>query len=138
MVFGEPILLGQQRYDNFAEALDETTIYALSRSRLEQYLLSTPRTAARVAEILGRRLVEMECIGRHATVIALTREQIATLAGTSRETTTKVLGDLTERGLIPAEPGPDHRPRPGRDHRGERRLTTRTIIRYFSILRFIS
>ncbi len=32
--------------------------------------------------------------------MALTHEQIAALAGTSRETTTKVLGDFAERGLI--------------------------------------
>jgi CRP-like cAMP-binding protein len=33
-------------------------------------------------------------------VVALTHEQIAALAGTSRETATKVLGDYAERGLI--------------------------------------
>jgi CRP-like cAMP-binding protein len=33
-------------------------------------------------------------------VVALTHEQIAALAGTSRETATKVLGDLADRGLI--------------------------------------
>ena len=33
-------------------------------------------------------------------VVALTHEQVAALAGTSRETATKVLGDFAERGLI--------------------------------------
>jgi CRP-like cAMP-binding protein len=33
-------------------------------------------------------------------VVALTHEQVAALAGTSRETATKVLGDFADRGLI--------------------------------------
>jgi CRP-like cAMP-binding protein len=33
-------------------------------------------------------------------VVAITHEQIAELAGTSRETATKVLGDFAERGMI--------------------------------------
>jgi CRP/FNR family cyclic AMP-dependent transcriptional regulator len=32
--------------------------------------------------------------------VRVTHEQLAALAGTSRETTTKVLGDLVDRGLI--------------------------------------
>ena len=32
--------------------------------------------------------------------VAITHEQLAALAGTSRETTTKILGELAELGLI--------------------------------------
>jgi CRP/FNR family transcriptional regulator, cyclic AMP receptor protein len=128
-IFGEMVLLGQHMYDNFAEALDETVVCVMSTADVHRFLLSDPRIAARIAEILGNRLVEMERrlsdsvfksvpqrvagtlatlaaqqrrygLGPRSPVVALTHEQIAALAGTSRETATKVLGDYAERGLI--------------------------------------
>jgi CRP-like cAMP-binding protein len=128
-IFGEMVLLGQHMYNNFAEALDETVVCVMSRSDVHRFLLSDPRIAARITEILGNRLVEMERrlsdsvfksvpqrvagtlatlaaqqrrygVGHRSPVVALTHEQIAALAGTSRETATKVLGDYAERGLI--------------------------------------
>jgi CRP/FNR family transcriptional regulator, cyclic AMP receptor protein len=128
-IFGEMILLGQHMYDNYAEALDQAVVCVLGRSYVQQHLLSDPRIAARITEILGQRLVEMErrlCdtvfksvpqriagtlttlagqqrrlgVGPRAAQVALTHEQLAALVGTSRETATKVLGDLADRGLI--------------------------------------
>jgi CRP-like cAMP-binding protein len=128
-IFGEMVLLGQHMYDNYAEALDEAVVCVMSRSSVQQHLLSDPRIAARITEILGQRLVEMErrlCdtvfksvpqrvagtltalagrqrrlgVGARSAQVALTHEQLAALVGTSRETVTKVLGDLADRGLI--------------------------------------
>jgi len=128
-IFGEMLLLGQQMYDNFAEALDETVVCVMSAADVHRYLLSDARIAARIAEILGRRLAEMERrlsdsvfksvpqrvagtlvalagqqrrtpLPSRGPVVGLTHEQIAALAGTSRETATKVLGDFAERGMI--------------------------------------
>jgi CRP-like cAMP-binding protein len=128
-IFGEMILLGQRMYDNFAEALDETVVCVMSRADVRRFLLSDPRIATRIAEILGQRLAEMErrlsesffksvpqrvastlvtlagqqrwpTLTSRGQVVAMTHEQIAALAGTSRETATKVLGDFAERGLI--------------------------------------
>lgn len=128
-IFGEMVLLGQHMYDNFAEALEETVVCVMSTADVQRFLLSDPRIAARIAEILGKRLVEMERrlsdsvfksvpqrvastlltltgqqrrhgLASRGPVVALTHEQIAALAGTSRETATKVLGDFAERGLI--------------------------------------
>jgi CRP/FNR family cyclic AMP-dependent transcriptional regulator len=128
-IFGEMVLLGQQMYDNFAEALEETVVCVMSRPDVHRFLLSDPRIAARIAEILGSRLAEMEQrlsdsvfksvpqrvasvlvnltgqprrygLPSRGRVVALTHEQIAALAGTSRETATKVLGDFAERDLI--------------------------------------
>ena len=127
-VFGEMVLLGQQMHDNFAEALDEVVVCVMSRADVHRFLLSDPRISARISEILGRRVAELErrltdtvfksvpervaatlCLlareqqrrplGR-GVQIALTHEQIAALTGTSRETTTKVLGEYAERGLL--------------------------------------
>ncbi len=127
-VFGEMMLLGQQMHDNFAEALDDVVVCVMSRADVHRFLLSDPRIAARISEILGRRVAELErrltdtvfksvperiagmlCLlaaeqQRHplsrGVQIALTHEQIAALTGTSRETTTKVLGEYAERGLL--------------------------------------
>jgi CRP/FNR family cyclic AMP-dependent transcriptional regulator len=120
-VFGEMILLGQQMHDNFAEALDEVVVCVMSRADVHRYLLSDPRIAIRISEMLGRRVAELErrlsdtvfksvpqrvaatlCLlaanqqkrplGR-GVQLALTHEQIAALTGTSRETATKVLDE---------------------------------------------
>ncbi len=128
-IFGEMVLLGQHMYDNYAEALDEAVVCVMSRDDVHKFLMTDPRIAARIATILGTRLAEMErrlsdtvfksvpqriaatlttlggqqrrlALGPRVTVVALTHEQLAALAGTSRETTTKVLGEFAEAGLV--------------------------------------
>jgi CRP-like cAMP-binding protein len=128
-IFGEMVLLGQSMHDNYAEALDEAVVCVLSRACVQKYLLSDARISARISEILGQRLREMERrlsdsvfksvpqriastlvalagqqrrygLASRAPVVALTHEQIAALVGTSRETATKILGDFAELGLI--------------------------------------
>lgn len=128
-IFGEMVLLGQHMYDNFAEALEETVVCVMSRADVHRFLLSDARIATRIAEILGKRLAEMErrlsdsflksvpqrvastlvtltaqhrrpSLTARGPVVSITHEQLAALAGTSRETATKVLGDFAERGLI--------------------------------------
>ncbi|MGH2705859.1 MAG: Crp/Fnr family transcriptional regulator [Actinomycetota bacterium] len=127
-IFGEMVLLGQRMHDNFAEAIEEAVVCVMNRDDVQRLLLSDPRIAARIAEILGARLAEMERrlsdtvfknvhqrIARSlATLLSerrpgilsrppqvlLTHEQIAALVGTTRETATKVLGDLADEGLI--------------------------------------
>ncbi|PCG83116.1 cyclic nucleotide-binding protein [Streptomyces sp. WZ.A104] len=128
-IFGEMVLPGQRMYDNFAEALDDVTVCIMSRADVHRFLLSDARIAARITEILGRRLTDLEqrlsdsvfksvpqriattlltltaetrprVLGVRSPQIALTHQQIAALAGTSRETTTKVLRDFADQYLI--------------------------------------
>ncbi|WP_226962763.1 Crp/Fnr family transcriptional regulator [Streptomyces sp. C8S0] len=128
-IFGEMVLLGQRMYDNFAEALDDVTVCVMSRADVHRFLLADARISARITEILGRRLTDLEqrlsdsvfksvpqriattlltlaaqsrplVLGARSPQIALTHQQIAALAGTSRETTTKVLRDFAEQHLI--------------------------------------
>ena len=124
-VFGEMVLVGQSMHDSYAEALDDVTVCVMSRSDVRRLLLADPRVAARISEILGRRLAALEqrlsdtvfksvpqrvgetlltlasqrSLGR-APVVQVTHEQLAALVGTSRETTTKVLGELAARGVV--------------------------------------
>jgi len=127
-IFGEMLLLGQQMHDNFAEALDDVTVCVMSRSDVQRFLLSDARIAARITGILGSRVSQLErrlsdtvfksvpqriastlclladdehqgLLGR-GIQIQLTHEQVAALAGTSRETTTKILNEYADRGLV--------------------------------------
>jgi CRP-like cAMP-binding protein len=140
-IFGWMVLLGQRMYDNFAEALDDVTVCVMSRADVHRFLLSDARISARITEILGRRLTDLEqrlsdsvfksvpmgvpplersrewgsiattlltlaaetrprVLGARGPQIALTHQQIAALAGTSRETCTKVLRDFADQHLI--------------------------------------
>jgi CRP-like cAMP-binding protein len=124
-IFGEMVTVGQQMHGSFAEAMDEVAVCVMGRSDVRRLLLGDPRIAARIAETMGRRLGELEqrlsdavfksvperVAGTVATLaqgrgrlrggqVRITHEQLAALAGTSRETTTKVLGDLAGQGLI--------------------------------------
>jgi CRP/FNR family cyclic AMP-dependent transcriptional regulator len=128
-IFGDMVLLGQRMYENFAEALEDSVVCVMSRTDVQRLLLSDPRIALRIAEILGARLIEMErrlsetvfksvaqrIAGTLVTLaggggflgamkrspqVVLTHEQLAALVGTSRETATKVLGDFAGRGLV--------------------------------------
>ena len=124
-IFGEMVIVGQQMHDSFAEALDDAVVCVMSKADVRNLLLGDPRIAARISETLGRRIGQLEQklsdavfktvperiagalvtlseagtsrrLGRGVQV-KLTHEQ---LAATSRETTTKVLGGLADRGLI--------------------------------------
>jgi CRP-like cAMP-binding protein len=124
-IFGEMVAVGQQMHGSFAEAMDEVVVCVMGRPDVRRLLLGDPRIAARIAETMGRRLGELEqrlsdavfksvperVAGTVATLaegrsrlrggqVRITHEQLAALAGTSRETTTKVLGDLAGQGLI--------------------------------------
>jgi len=124
-IFGEMVIVGQQMHDSFAEALDEVVVCVMNQHDVRRLLLSDPRIAARISETLGRRIAQLEQrlsdavfktvperIARALAVMAtsrpltktsqvnITHEQLAALAGSSRETTTKVLGDFAQQGLI--------------------------------------
>lgn len=120
-VFGEMAVLGQHLEQTFAETTEPCVVCLMSRADVERLLLSDPRIATRVAELLGSRVADLErrlgdsvlksvperiaatlarmAAGGSAT-IRLTHEQLADLVGTSRETATKVLGDLADRRLV--------------------------------------
>jgi len=127
-IFGEMVIVGQRMHDSFAEALDEVVVCVMTKADVRRLLLGDPRIAARISETLGRRRGELEQLlsdavfksvperiagalvtlasarsGRplgRGVQIRLTHEQLAALAATSRETTTKILGEFADRGLV--------------------------------------
>jgi len=101
----------------------------MSRDHVRHQLLADPRIAARIAETLGRRLLETErrlsdmalksvhqrvaatlatfasdrlrySVSAPGVHVALTHDQLAALAGTRRATAAKAVGELADRGLI--------------------------------------
>jgi CRP/FNR family cyclic AMP-dependent transcriptional regulator len=127
-IFGEMAILGQGMHERHAEALAPYVLCLMSRADVQTLLLSDLRIALRIAETLGRRLLEAEqrladfalkaLPQRLATLLAalaerqpprlfrpqqrelrLTHEQLADLVGTHRETATKVLNELRAAGL---------------------------------------
>lgn len=121
--FGEMSILGQGMYDSFAEALENCTICAMSRSDVERLLVSKPIVALRVLNVVGNRLKNAEealenlafknVSGRTASLLlrlveghrdgvisGLTHQDMAEMIGTFRETMTQTLNDLKSTGLI--------------------------------------
>ena len=126
-VFGEMMLVGQRMYDNYAEAIEETSICQLSVAEVERHMLSDPRIAIRISRHLGEQVARLEerltdlalrplqarvastlvrlvesqrpTRNRHVT-IRLTHDQLAGLLGATRESTSKAMADLAIRGLI--------------------------------------
>lgn len=128
-VFGEMVLVGQRMYDSYAEAIDDVLVCRLGTGDVERLLLADVRIAVRVARILGERVGELEdrltdlalrpLVSRVAVTllnlarssrgsgpfarapeVRLTHEQIAGVIGATREATSRVLGDFSERGLV--------------------------------------
>lgn len=126
-VFGEMAALGQRLDQTYAETLEPCVVCLMSRADVERLLLSDARVATRIAEFLGGRIAELErrlgdSVLKHAPericallarlvrasgndTIRLTHEQLADLAGTSRETVTKVLGELAGRRVVELKRG---------------------------------
>jgi CRP/FNR family transcriptional regulator, cyclic AMP receptor protein len=122
-LFGEMTLLGQQMHNTFAEALDDCTIYVMSRADLERVILDKPIVGLRMLEATSRRLNEAErrlddmafkgiparlasLLLRLSTdqesdeIVGLTHQDLAETIGTYRETATQVLNDMKAEGLI--------------------------------------
>lgn len=128
-LFGEMDLIGQHMGEGFAEAIEPTVLCLMSEQDVRSMLLADPRIATRIIAGLGRRLADVEqrladsvlksapqrvaavlcrlaataptgLFGRRPGEIRLTHEQLADLVGTTRETTTKLLGELRDAGLV--------------------------------------
>jgi CRP/FNR family cyclic AMP-dependent transcriptional regulator len=129
-LFGEMDLVGQRMGDGFAEALEPSVLCLMSEHDVRTLLLADGRIAGRIIAGLGRRLAEVEqrladtvlkpvpqrlaavlcqlveaapetgLLSPRGPEIRLTHEQLADLVGTTRVTTTKLLGDLRDAGVV--------------------------------------
>lgn len=125
-VFGNMPILGQDMGASYAEALEKSTLCQLSQPQVEQFFLADSRISQQVAIILARRVSDLErrisdlalrpLAQRIASLllsfakpsplpwkeeyVKLTHEQLANLAGATREAVSKVLSDLAHKGMI--------------------------------------
>ena len=121
--FGEMSLVGQGMYDAFAEAVEDSTICAMSRSDVEGLLTTKPTVALRLLQVIGQRLNDAEraleelafknVAARLSSLLlrladdqeepivsGLTHQDLADMTGTFRETATQTLNELKAAGLI--------------------------------------
>ena len=122
-VFGEMALIGQGMHNTFAEAIENCVLCVMSREDVERLLITKPKVALRIFEVLGRRLKEAEArleeiafkgiparlasllLALSAeqgsdTITGLTHQDLAEQVGTYRETTTQTLNHFKAEGLI--------------------------------------
>jgi len=128
-IFGEMSLVGQRMYGAYAQALSACTLCLMSREHVTHLLFGDRRIALRIAEVLSERLTEVENrlidfayrriperLARLLLQLAqphqgfwsrvqrlevrYTHEELAEMAGTTRETTTKLLGEMRTLGFI--------------------------------------
>ncbi|WP_225973214.1 Crp/Fnr family transcriptional regulator [Nesterenkonia natronophila] len=91
-VFGEMLLVGQQMYDNYAEALEDSVVCQLSVSDVEQHLLTDPRIAVRIARLLGGQAARLEERLTDLALRPLAARVAKTLLTRNEPTTARSLG----------------------------------------------
>jgi len=125
--FGEVLLLGQDTYNCFAEAVNNSTVCGMNKHDIEQILAQKPAVAFALLQKLGQRFVRLESqlldtafkgtLARLATLLlhlarpqmngkqtlvvdGLSHEELAERLGVYRETVSTALRDLKETGAI--------------------------------------
>ncbi|OGB77331.1 MAG: hypothetical protein A2496_19200 [Burkholderiales bacterium RIFOXYC12_FULL_60_6] len=111
-----------------AQAVDEVVLFILPQSRLETSLENEPELTLALLQMLSQRLSHLahlseglgistvaqrinDCLMAYMDyaasppVVALTHEELATLAGTVREVVTRHLAKLERQGVVRLEPG---------------------------------
>jgi CRP-like cAMP-binding protein len=115
--------IGQGMHNSFAEASENCVLYVMSRNDVERLLITKPKVALRIFEVLGRRLrraeERLEEIARKGIPARLaslllqvasetgsdiikgyTHQDLGEQIGTYRETTTQTLNAFKTDGLI--------------------------------------
>lgn len=128
-VFAEVVLFDQGPYPATAEAVEDTTVSLLYNSDMERLLYSHPVLAVKLLRLMSKRLRQSQILirdlalhdayGRMASLLlrfafregqktsegivldlALTRQDMANMIGTSRETVARILSRFQKDGLL--------------------------------------
>lgn len=128
-IFGESALFDDEPRRNFAEVLDDAQICAIDKREFEKVAMSNPSVSLKIAQIVEHRLNEAQeqienlvfydvqtrlsrLLLKLADIhgervengvqigIKLTHEDIASLIGSTRETTSKILNEFRANGWI--------------------------------------
>jgi len=120
-MFGEVAVFENKPYPASAQAVAETKVVGIKRKDFLSFLAHRPQVALRIINVLGGRLRDAQSRLRDlagerveqrlASVLLMlssklgltlpfTRQEIADMAGTTTETTTRFLSHLKERSII--------------------------------------
>ncbi|MFK7906861.1 MAG: Crp/Fnr family transcriptional regulator [Chitinophagales bacterium] len=128
-LFGELAILGKQRHNEFAQALDDTEIYALPIELMRDLMQRNNRLNIELTQLVGERLVKAQnrlesqlfrdtrsriiefirdLAVEHGQKVGFdtlvkrffTHQDIANITGTSRQTVTTILNELRADNLI--------------------------------------
>ena len=127
-IFGEFALTDETTRSNMAQALDDTLMWVFGKRDFIRFLETRPKLAMNYIRLVGRRRRRMEkklsditakdvaarvCELLHEIstssaeadaaremLVPLTHQDVASLIGAARQTTTTVLNDLERRGII--------------------------------------
>lgn len=119
-MFGEVAVFENRSYPASAQAVARTRVLGISREDFLAFLTDRPQVALRIINVLGGRLRDAQgrlrdlagerVEQRIAAVLVMlssklgdtlpfTRQEIADMAGTTTETTIRVMGQLRSRGI---------------------------------------
>ena len=128
-IFAEVVLFDQGVYPATAEAVEETRVWLLRNGDMEVLLQNHPKLAVNLLRLMGRRLRQAQLLirdlalhdtcGRLAGLLLrfarregertergivldldLTRQELASMIGTSRETVARILSRFQREGLL--------------------------------------
>lgn len=128
-VFGEIDSFSLGTRDTFIETMDETMLCSLGKEQFEQFLVDRPHLTVKIMKELSRLLQERDAmlsqlaLGNvrdrilhllktlaqkfgvledefHKIDIPLSHQEIANMIGSTRETVTVILNDLSKQGII--------------------------------------
>lgn len=128
-VFAETVLLEGGHYPATAESVEDSTLVIINNKDLEKLLLENCQIALKMLSIVSQRLRDAQeqirnlafkdtydrtsCMLHRMSMdhgvktprgievnLSLTRQEMASLVGTSRETVTRILSDMKKDGII--------------------------------------
>ncbi len=120
-MFGEVAVFENKTYPASAQAVGETRVIGIKRSDLLSFLANRPEVALRIIQVLGGRLRDAQgrlkdiagerveqriasillmISSKLGSEIPFTREEIANMAGTTTETTIRVMSRFKDDGIV--------------------------------------
>jgi len=97
-IFGEVAVFENKPYPASAQSVTETTVIGIKKDDFLSFLANHPQVALKIISVLASLLLMLSA--RLGTTLPFTRQEIADMAGTTTETTIRVMSILKDRGII--------------------------------------
>ena len=125
-MFGEVAVFEDQPYPASAQAISKTRLIGIRKADFVNFLLKYPQVSLRIIKVLSERLRQAQSrlrdlagerveqrlarlllmlASRLGTTLPYTRQEISDMAGTTTETTIRILSQWKDRGIISSSRG---------------------------------